>query len=153
VDGVVAALDARAVLFGLSPVHRAVLVHLYLLDLTIEETAVVLHIPVGTVKSRAHNALRAARRVMDLRRAATRRSAGRAGPGRARPGRPPGTPEPSHRGAEPAGHGLRPVPHAQLRVDVIDVIAHGLLAQVEIVGDVAVGGPAHDVGHDLDLTL
>ncbi|NEA40531.1 sigma-70 family RNA polymerase sigma factor [Streptomyces sp. SID11385] len=38
--------------------HRAVLVHLYLYDRSINETAGILGVPPGTVKSRHHNALR-----------------------------------------------------------------------------------------------
>ena len=36
----------------LSPEHRAVLVHLYLCDRTIKETAAILKIPTGTVNTR-----------------------------------------------------------------------------------------------------
>ncbi|MEE4543151.1 sigma-70 family RNA polymerase sigma factor [Streptomyces sp. V4-01] len=42
----------------LSPEHRAVLVHTYLCDRSIAETAGILGVPAGTVKSRQHNALR-----------------------------------------------------------------------------------------------
>ncbi|MGP4013466.1 sigma-70 family RNA polymerase sigma factor [Streptomyces sp. 4N124] len=56
-------LVARPLLRRLSPDHRAVLVHIYLCDRSIEETAGILGIPAGTVKSRHHNALRKLRSV------------------------------------------------------------------------------------------
>lgn len=52
------AMVARPPLLRLSPEHRAVLVHLYLCDRSIKETADILGIPAGTVKSRQYNALR-----------------------------------------------------------------------------------------------
>jgi len=45
----------------LSEVHRSALVEVYLRDRTVPEAAVVLGIPEGTVKSRLHHGLRAAR--------------------------------------------------------------------------------------------
>jgi len=57
-------LDRDAIgrlLAGLSVDHRTVLMHVYVHDLTVPQTARVLGIPEGTVKSRLHNALRAAR--------------------------------------------------------------------------------------------
>ncbi len=51
-------LVVRPLLRKLSAEHRAVLVHIYLCDRTIQETAGILGVPVGTVKSRQHNALR-----------------------------------------------------------------------------------------------
>nr|WP_234312281.1 sigma-70 family RNA polymerase sigma factor [Streptomyces griseus] len=53
-----AALDVRAAVRALSPEHRAVLVRLYFHGLTVNEAAVDLGIPAGTVKSRSHYALR-----------------------------------------------------------------------------------------------
>ncbi|MFB7541948.1 sigma-70 family RNA polymerase sigma factor, partial [Streptomyces zaomyceticus] len=53
-----AALDVRAAVRELSPEHRAVLVRLYFHGLTVNEAAVELGIPAGTVKSRSHYALR-----------------------------------------------------------------------------------------------
>ncbi|MFC4508157.1 MULTISPECIES: sigma-70 family RNA polymerase sigma factor [Streptomyces] len=58
VEAVHHALVVKPTLGRLSAEHRAVLVHLYLFDRTIKETAAVLGIPAGTVKSRHHNALR-----------------------------------------------------------------------------------------------
>ncbi|MEU6440807.1 sigma-70 family RNA polymerase sigma factor [Streptomyces sp. NPDC047046] len=60
-DGTAGADDRIAVarlLRGLSVEHRAVLAHLYLRDRSIKETAVILGVPPGTVKSRHHHALR-----------------------------------------------------------------------------------------------
>ncbi|MFF5442112.1 RNA polymerase sigma factor [Streptomyces achromogenes] len=56
-------LVVRPLLGKLSAEHRAVLVHIYLCDRTIQETAGILGVPVGTVKSRQHNALRKLRAV------------------------------------------------------------------------------------------
>jgi RNA polymerase sigma-70 factor (ECF subfamily) len=57
------ALVARPLRRRLSPDHRAVLVHMYLCDRSIQETAGILDVPAGTVKSRHHNALRKLRSV------------------------------------------------------------------------------------------
>jgi RNA polymerase sigma-70 factor (ECF subfamily) len=56
-------LVVRPLLRKLSAEHRAVLVHIYLCDRTLQETAGILGVPVGTVKSRQHNALRKLRAV------------------------------------------------------------------------------------------
>jgi RNA polymerase sigma-70 factor (ECF subfamily) len=45
-------------------VHRTALVQVYLMDRTVPEAAVVLGVPEGTVKSRIHHGLRAARKVV-----------------------------------------------------------------------------------------
>lgn len=70
-DTVEDALVAAPLLRPLSPEHRAVLVHIYLCDRTIKETASRLGVPAGTVKSRHHHALR------KLRAAVARGSTGR----------------------------------------------------------------------------
>ncbi|MFF3260330.1 sigma-70 family RNA polymerase sigma factor [Streptomyces sp. NPDC002932] len=57
-DSAVAALDVREAVRGLSPEHRAVLVQIYFRGLSVGETAEVLGIPAGTVKSRSYYALR-----------------------------------------------------------------------------------------------
>ncbi|WP_381559912.1 sigma-70 family RNA polymerase sigma factor [Streptomyces eurythermus] len=57
-------LVVRPLLRRLSAEHRAVLVHIYLCDRTIQETAGILGVPVGTVKSRQHHALRKLRAVV-----------------------------------------------------------------------------------------
>jgi RNA polymerase sigma-70 factor (ECF subfamily) len=53
--------EVRRALLRLSAGHRAVLVELFYHDRTAKEAASVLGIPEGTVKSRAHHALRALR--------------------------------------------------------------------------------------------
>ncbi len=45
--------------------YRSVVLHRYLLDLSEQETAEVLGVPVGTVKSRSHRALERLRRSLD----------------------------------------------------------------------------------------
>ena len=62
IEHAISALDVKAALAVLSEEHRAVLVHLYLLDRSISECAALMGIPVGTVRSRTHYALRALRR-------------------------------------------------------------------------------------------
>ncbi|WLW57285.1 sigma-70 family RNA polymerase sigma factor [Streptomyces sp. YU58] len=63
-DAVHDTLVARPLLQRLSAEHRAVLVHIYLCDRSIQETAGILGVPAGTVKSRHHNALRKLRGVV-----------------------------------------------------------------------------------------
>lgn len=57
-DTSAASVDAMALLRHLSHEHREVLVHTYLQDKTVHETARILGVPAGTVKSRQHYALR-----------------------------------------------------------------------------------------------
>lgn len=57
-DSAVHALDVREAVRTLSPEHRAVLVQIYFRGLSVGETAQVLGIPAGTVKSRSYYALR-----------------------------------------------------------------------------------------------
>jgi len=57
-EATVAALDVREAVRALGPEHRAVLVQMYFRGLSVAETATVLGIPPGTVKSRSHYALR-----------------------------------------------------------------------------------------------
>ncbi|MET7644007.1 sigma-70 family RNA polymerase sigma factor [Streptomyces sp. NPDC005426] len=57
-EATVAALDVRKAVRTLSPEHRAVLVQIYFRGLSVGETAEVLGIPAGTVKSRSYYALR-----------------------------------------------------------------------------------------------
>ncbi|MFE8950172.1 sigma-70 family RNA polymerase sigma factor [Streptomyces sp. NPDC007856] len=64
IEAVHHAMVAKPPLCRLSPEHRAVLIHLYLCDRTIKETADILGIPAGTVKSRQHNAIRKLRTVL-----------------------------------------------------------------------------------------
>jgi RNA polymerase sigma-70 factor (ECF subfamily) len=64
-DPVAIAVDMRAALRALPAKHREVLVELYYQDRTVGEAAEALGIPVGTVKSRAHHALRNLREHLD----------------------------------------------------------------------------------------
>lgn len=57
-ESAVSALDVRKAVRTLSPEHRAVLVQIYFRGLSVGETADVLGIPAGTVKSRSYYALR-----------------------------------------------------------------------------------------------
>ncbi|MEU5717015.1 sigma-70 family RNA polymerase sigma factor [Streptomyces sp. NPDC020403] len=57
-EAAVRALDVREAVRTLSPEHRAVLVQIYFRGLSVGETARVLGIPAGTVKSRSYYALR-----------------------------------------------------------------------------------------------
>jgi len=61
-DAVITSIEAAALLRLLSPEHRAVVTHRYLYGRTAQETAQVLGIPAGTVKSRQHHALSALRK-------------------------------------------------------------------------------------------
>jgi RNA polymerase sigma-70 factor (ECF subfamily) len=56
-DAVLASVEAVGLLRQLSAEHREVLVHTYLCGRTVQETAGILGVPVGTVKSRQHYAL------------------------------------------------------------------------------------------------
>jgi RNA polymerase sigma factor (sigma-70 family) len=56
----------------LAPVHREILLLIFIQELSYQETATVLEIPVGTVKSRLSNARRALRALLDAREDATR---------------------------------------------------------------------------------
>jgi len=60
--------DAERVHYGLgriSLIHREALTLFFLQDLSLEEIASVLEVPVGTVKSRLHHAKRALKAVLD----------------------------------------------------------------------------------------
>ncbi|MFJ2647545.1 sigma-70 family RNA polymerase sigma factor [Streptomyces sp. NPDC087420] len=61
-DSVLASVDATYLLRQLSVEHREVLVHTYICGRTVQETAGILGIPPGTVKSRQHYALTNLRR-------------------------------------------------------------------------------------------
>lgn len=56
-DAVLAGVESVILLRQLSPEHREVLVHTYLYGRSVQETARLLGIPAGTVKSRQHYAL------------------------------------------------------------------------------------------------
>jgi RNA polymerase sigma-70 factor (ECF subfamily) len=64
-DDVLAARDIEVVLAKLPAHHRAVLVELYLNGRSVVDAARVLGIPVGTVKSRNHYAVRALRPMLE----------------------------------------------------------------------------------------
>lgn len=64
-EAVVDSLVVLDALERLSPEHRGVLAHLYFAGRTLDETARVLGVPPGTVRSRSHYALRALRRLVD----------------------------------------------------------------------------------------
>ncbi|MEU9976160.1 sigma-70 family RNA polymerase sigma factor [Streptomyces sp. NPDC051014] len=74
-DAVAASVDAVSLLRHLSREHREVLVHTYLNDRTVQETARILGVPAGTVKSRQHYALRQLRLRAHARAAADARAA------------------------------------------------------------------------------
>jgi len=67
-DAGVAFDDAEQIHYGLSRlslIHREILTLFFLQDLTLEEIAGVLEIPVGTVKSRLHHAKRMLKAVLE----------------------------------------------------------------------------------------
>lgn len=51
----------------LAPVHREVLVLTFVQELSYQETALILNVPLGTVKSRLSNARRALRAILDAK--------------------------------------------------------------------------------------
>jgi RNA polymerase sigma-70 factor (ECF subfamily) len=66
IEQTLTALDMRAVLARLSPVHRRVIVEIYYRDRSVSETAEILGVPPGTVKSRRHYSLRQLQRTIIL---------------------------------------------------------------------------------------
>ncbi|MFJ3671057.1 sigma-70 family RNA polymerase sigma factor [Streptomyces sp. NPDC090106] len=60
-ESVATSLHTHALLHGLSPEHREVVLHIYVFEHSVRETADLIGIPVGTVKSRHHYALNALR--------------------------------------------------------------------------------------------
>lgn len=65
VDAVLERWVVNDALERLTPEHRAVVEHLYYDGRTVEETASVLRIPSGTVKSRSYYAIRALRTIFE----------------------------------------------------------------------------------------
>jgi RNA polymerase sigma-70 factor, ECF subfamily len=61
---VVASVTVHAALDTLTAEHRAVIEQVYLRGRDLDEVARILGVPKGTVKSRAHYALRALRKAM-----------------------------------------------------------------------------------------
>jgi RNA polymerase sigma-70 factor (ECF subfamily) len=76
IEQAVDAVDVRAALAQLSPEHRVVITEMYFHDHTAAETAEILGIPLGTVKSRSYYALRALRQTAIARHPATQPAAG-----------------------------------------------------------------------------
>jgi RNA polymerase sigma-70 factor (ECF subfamily) len=64
IEQAVTALDVRAALARLAPKHQQVIVEMYYYGQHVDEIARSLGVPAGTVKSRAHYALRQLRRVL-----------------------------------------------------------------------------------------
>jgi len=60
-DHVLVQMEISDAVASLSADHRAVVAELYFRDRSVAQTAVLLGVPVGTVKSRAYYALRALR--------------------------------------------------------------------------------------------
>jgi RNA polymerase sigma-70 factor (ECF subfamily) len=82
IDRLVSSLALREALTSLTATQREILVELYYRDRSPHEIAAALGIPVGTVKSRAHYALRALRaELTGTRPVRTRQGARRATPG------------------------------------------------------------------------
>lgn len=73
-ESVALSMETLELLRGLTREHREVVLHLYMLEHSVRETAELLGIPVGTVKSRHHYALNALRsRLADEEKTAARR--------------------------------------------------------------------------------
>jgi RNA polymerase sigma-70 factor, ECF subfamily len=66
-DQVLLAVTVRDAMESLSPAHREVLELVYDEDLKLADIAVRLDVPLGTVKTRAHHALRGLRRALEER--------------------------------------------------------------------------------------
>jgi len=66
-DEVLLAVTVRDAMTSLSPVHREVLELVYDEDMKLAEIAERLDVPLGTVKTRAHHALRGLRRALEER--------------------------------------------------------------------------------------
>ncbi|MEV4319984.1 sigma-70 family RNA polymerase sigma factor [Actinocrispum sp. NPDC049592] len=65
IDETVQAQVMQGALARLAPVHRQVLAHVYYSGLSLADTAALLGIPVGTVKSRIYYGLRSLRAILD----------------------------------------------------------------------------------------
>jgi RNA polymerase sigma-70 factor, ECF subfamily len=77
IERAITGVDVRAALATLSVPHRQVIIEIYYNNRSVAETAQVLGIPPGTVKSRAHYATRQLRHTLD---ASSRDAAGKAVP-------------------------------------------------------------------------
>ncbi|MDR6981222.1 RNA polymerase sigma-70 factor (ECF subfamily) [Streptomyces sp. 3330] len=60
-ESIATSIEILALLHGLTHEHREVVLHLYVFEHSVRETAALIGIPVGTVKSRHHYALNALR--------------------------------------------------------------------------------------------
>jgi RNA polymerase sigma-70 factor (ECF subfamily) len=69
IDRILRVESIRSALMQLSPEHRGVIVELYLKGRSVPQTAEVLGVPAGTVKSRAYYGLRALRATLGSRAA------------------------------------------------------------------------------------
>lgn len=74
IEQTITGVDVRAALGALSPTHRRIIFEMYYNNRSVAETARLLGIPPGTVKSRGHYAARQLRRVLG----ASREAAGKA---------------------------------------------------------------------------
>src|SRR5690348_15383595 len=63
----VARAELTEAFYRLAPVHREVLVLAFVQELSYQETAAILDVPLGTVKSRLSNARRALRAILDAK--------------------------------------------------------------------------------------
>jgi RNA polymerase sigma-70 factor, ECF subfamily len=70
IEVAITALDVRNALAALTPAHRDVISELYFNNHSVAEAAVILGVPEGTVKSRAHYATRQLRQVLTATRQA-----------------------------------------------------------------------------------
>jgi RNA polymerase sigma-70 factor, ECF subfamily len=65
IDQAITALDVRAAIAQLTPDHQEVITQIHYLGRTVAETATLLGIPEGTVKSRSYYALRHLKRILE----------------------------------------------------------------------------------------
>jgi RNA polymerase sigma-70 factor (ECF subfamily) len=68
IERAITSLDVRAALATLTPPHRQVIIEIYYHNRSVAETARLLGVPAGTVKSRAHYATRQLRDVFGISR-------------------------------------------------------------------------------------
>lgn len=73
IERFITSLDVRAALASLSAPHREVIFEIYYNNRSVAETASILGIPPGTVKSRAHRATHQLRRLLGTRQASADR--------------------------------------------------------------------------------
>lgn len=66
-DRIIRGADLRRAMRGLAPEHREVIVLHYYLDLPLDEVAAIVHVPVGTVKSRLNRGIASMRPFFNAR--------------------------------------------------------------------------------------